>query len=107
MGDSPIFEMVVMRLMQQSGLSDQHCRQTVRVALRDAGLDPMTVTSRQMRVVCKKVLGHHLDLQNIDPKDAESICADLSDLLSSSDLPAPSQQSPESIFYRLDRDGME
>jgi hypothetical protein len=85
-------------LESRTRLSRLEARGTVRLALKDAGLDSSSVTASQMSVVVERVLPG--ELRSRDVGDADSICRDLVRSLAS--LPGgEAAETPESVFRRL------
>lgn len=73
-------------------------RGTVRLALKQAGLDPASVTPREMSVVVGKILPAELDARGVAA--SESICRELGASLAT--LPRDqAAETPESVFGRL------
>jgi hypothetical protein len=99
MADTSVFDLVCGELEQRSTLSRLEARGTVRLALKEAGLDPASVGAQQMRVVLEKVLPRELQTRRI--ADAAGICASLVQRLSGLAPEAASGQTPEAIFGRL------
>jgi hypothetical protein len=99
MGDSAAFDLVSNQLEQQSSLSRLEARGTVRLALKEAGLDPATVTVAQMTIVVQKVLSS--ELKNRGVSDAGALCEALVDRLSRLKVDSETGQTPETVFARL------
>ena len=66
MADSATFEWVCNELEQRTSLDRLEARGTVRLSLKQAGLEPGTVTTEQMKVVLEKVLPSELDSRGVD-----------------------------------------
>jgi hypothetical protein len=105
LGDSYVFEWVGNELERRTDLRRIEARGTVRLALREAGLEPRTVTAEQMRVVLKRILPAALERRRV--VDAEGLCIELAegvlDLVTRSD--ARATESAYDIFRRLGGDG--
>ncbi|HBZ69398.1 MAG TPA: hypothetical protein DEP35_06565 [Deltaproteobacteria bacterium] len=99
MGDSTIFDLVSDELEQRSSLSRLEARGTVRLALKEAGLDAATVTVEQMTVVLRKVLPRELKTRNVG--DPAGLCEALAGRLSGLKLDSKIGQTPEAVFARL------
>ena len=67
-----VFEFVCQRLEALSMLERLESRGTIRIALKDSGLEVKRLTPAQMAVVARKVLPLELTRRGID--QAESIC---------------------------------
>jgi hypothetical protein len=78
---SPLFERVCNELETRTGLSLIEARGTVRIALKEAGLEPNQVSRNQMMVVLAKVLPHELLARGIE--DGHAVCRDLEDVIKS------------------------
>ena len=100
MARSPVFEWVCDALEQRTDLERLEARGTVRIALREAGLDAAAVTTDQMRVVLDKVLAGELSARAIDDPDA--VCEQIAKGLDDAGVEAaPTEPSPEDVFRRL------
>jgi hypothetical protein len=97
--DSAAFEFVCQELEQRSSLSRLEARGTVRLALKEAGLDAAIVTVEQMTVVLREVLSHELAARGLS--DPGAICGALEESLSGVDLASDLGETPEAVFARL------
>jgi len=75
MADAAAFEWLCSELEQASALDRLEARGTVRLALKQAGLDARSVTPGQMGVVVEKVLPAELDSRGV--ADSGAICSGL------------------------------
>ena len=101
MADS-IFDLVADELEQRTDLAKLEARGTVRLALKQAGLDARSVTAEQMGVMLSKLLPHELHSRGIEA--AAGICEGIHTTLKAkhpADSAAASTESPEAIFRRL------
>jgi len=98
MADSEVFEQVCGELERATSLNRLEVRGTVRIALRDAGLDSRSVRPDQMTVVLQKVLPAALASRGI--ADGERACSAIVRALLSAPAGA-AHESPEDIFRRL------
>ncbi len=100
MADS-IFDLVADELEQRTDLAKLEARGTVRLALREAGLDARAVTPDQMKVTLERVLPKEMNTRGVE--NAEQICQASLDAVSGSSAgaAAPDSESPEAIFRRL------
>jgi hypothetical protein len=97
-----MFDRMAEQLEQLSSLNRLEARGTIRLALKQAGLNPGSVTSDQMKVVLHKVLAGELTSRGID--DAEALCERLAGDLDAAGLEAGAAcDRPEEIFQRLGR----
>lgn len=103
MAEESVFEFVAASLEQLSALDKLEARGTVRLALREAGLDARTVTLEQMRVVLARVLPGEMRARGA--KDADAICEALSTRLEEFQPSASESraESPEEVFRRLSK----
>jgi hypothetical protein len=98
MPDPTAFELACQNLEELTGLSRLEARGTMRIALKEAGLEPASVKAAELSVVARKVLPKELAARGIE--DAESICERVCSAL------AVIQESggtdtPEAVFARL------
>jgi hypothetical protein len=96
--ETPSFTLVCEKLESQTQLGRLGARGTIRLALKEAGLDAAAVTPREMIVVLEKILPAQLRIRGIS--SPESICRELGASLST--LPREEGgETPEHIFARL------
>jgi hypothetical protein len=96
--ESAAFEAACTSIEQSGALDRLAARGTIRLALKQAGLEPRTVTPAQLRVVIEKVLPGELGSRGI-AAPAE-LCARVAKSLESVDAGARGD-TPETIFARL------
>ena len=101
MADSEVFDFVCNELEQRTNLDRLEARGTLRIALKDAGLDARSVTAGQLRVVFEKVMPLELGKRGV--KDAEETCAAVIEELASAPASADEGSSGDvdGIFRRL------
>ncbi len=98
MSESRAFDHVCETLEGRTPLNRLEARGTVRLALKEAGLEPSSVSARQLSVVVERIMPGELLARGIG--DADAICRDLVHSLAA--LPsADGAETPESIFGRL------
>jgi hypothetical protein len=99
MADS-LFEFVAARLEDRTELDKLEARGTLRIALKDSGLDPRSVTSAQMAVMLTRAMPKELKARGVER--ADEICRGLATAVQAlqADLPPPAE-SPEDVFRRL------
>ncbi len=98
MNHSEAFEWTCAELESKSLLNTLEVRGTVRLALKQAGLEPRHVTPEQMRVVLERIMPGELESRAVT--DAESVCLSLVPGLSC--LAAGTEvETPEDVFKRL------
>ena len=101
MADS-IFDLVADELERRTDLAKLEARGTVRLALKEAGLDARSVTSDQMAVTLRRVLPKEIESRGIE--DAERVCEGILSALEAAHpagAATPEGDSPEAIFRRL------
>jgi hypothetical protein len=98
MADSQAFSTLCEELESSSTLDRLEARGTVRLALKQAGLEAGTVTASQLVVVVEKIMPDELRTRGID--EADSVCAQLVTSLKA--MPdEEGSESPEAVFKRL------
>jgi hypothetical protein len=98
--DSRAFDWVCDRLEAETALNRLETRGTIRLVLRQAGLEPRSVSGEQLAVAIEKLLPKELQARSI--AEAEAICRKLAEetrSLAISD--SETAESPEDIFRRL------
>ena len=98
MADSEAFERVCSQLERETSLERLEARGTVRLVLKQAGLEAGSVTSAQISVAISKLLPGELVARGIE--DAEAVCTSLVSGLSSLHEEVRGD-TPESVFQRL------
>ncbi len=95
-----VFDAVADALEARTDLDKLEARGTVRLALREAGLEARSVTAEQICVVVEKLMPAELRSRGISAP--EGVCAALCEAARrcASD-PGPGDSSPEEIFRRL------
>jgi predicted RNA methylase len=96
-----VFDFVAEQLESRSDLEKLEARGTVRIALKESGLDAQTVTAEQMLVVLEKVLPGELETRGVG--DATAACGAMAVALkeATARLAESAETSPEEIFRRL------
>ncbi len=98
MADATAFDWICAELEAHSSLDRLEARGTVRLALKDAGLEARTVTADQMKVVAERVLPKELAARGV--QDPERVCAELIPGLAQLDA-GPGVETPDAVFARL------
>lgn len=103
MAGSRIFEWACEELEKTSSLKKLEARGTIRLALKEAGLEAARVTRQQMDVVAERILPG--ELRNRGVKDADAICSALASGLRDLRLSEgdDARETPEDVFDRLSR----
>ncbi len=98
MPDSAAFEFACSQLETRTSLDRLAARGTVRIALKQAGLEARSITSEQMTVVVQKILPAELVSRGIDT--VEEICQSILGGLRSV-ATGPVSETPDAVFRRL------
>jgi hypothetical protein len=98
LADSQAFDFVCTQLEEKTSLDRLAARGTVRIALKQAGLEARTVTPEQMRVVTERVLPAELQARGI--ASFNELCSAIGRGLSQL-APSTAGETPDEIFRRL------
>ncbi len=98
MADTEAFDKVCELLEDETELSRIEARGTIRIALKQSGLNPNSVVTSQLLVVVREILPKELVSRGV--QDAEEVCATLKIGLSRLG-DSPRGETPESVFSRL------
>jgi hypothetical protein len=98
MPESAAFEFACGQLETRTSLDRLAARGTVRIALKQAGLEARTVTGQQMTVVLERVLPNELASRGVEGGDAlcTKILAGLPSVASGAQA-----DTPDAVFQRL------
>jgi hypothetical protein len=98
MADSAAFEFACSQLEARTSLDRLAARGTVRIALKQAGLEARSITADQMAVVAQKILPVELGSRGIEGVDelCQSIVAGLRNVTN-----GPVSETPDAVFKRL------
>jgi hypothetical protein len=96
--DAVAFEWVCTELERTTSLERLEARGTVRLALKEAGLEARSVTPAQMQVVVERILPKELLARGVS--DADGLCARLKEGLGAVQAGATAE-SPDVVFQRL------
>ena len=96
-----IFEFVAEQLEERTELEKLEARGTVRIALKEAGLDARSVTKEQMAVMLQRTMPPELTSRGVESGDR--ICQGLASALKDfAPIGGATQgESPEDVFRRL------
>jgi hypothetical protein len=100
--DNGIFDFTAERLQETTSLDKLAARGTVRLALKAAGLDACSVTTRQMLVVLESVLPGELAKRGVE--DGEAVCQRAGEALAVAGLSSDAGDGADraaAIFARL------
>ena len=92
------FDRVCDELETRTSLDRMQCRGTVRLALKDAGLEAARVQPREMQVVLQRVLPGALETRGVE--GAAAICEHIARGIAAL-APSAEPESPDAIFRRL------
>lgn len=98
MAESAAFDFCCSELEQRTSLDRLESRGTVRLAIKQAGLEAKTVTPDQMTVVVQKILPDELTSRGVD--DVEGVCAGLVSGLAKVQV-GDAAETPDAVFQRL------
>ena len=99
MATSTAFEWLCDELESSTDLDRLASRGTVRIALKQAGLDPNVATADQLAVVLEHVLPGELGSRGIEA--ADGICSQIAGRIPQVPAAASTHDSPEAVFQRL------
>lgn len=92
------FDHVCEGLERGTSLDRLQCRGTVRLVLKEAGLDVARVMPDEMAVVVQRLLPAALRSRGVE--DPEALCAQLARSVAALRV-APSADAPDAVFRRL------
>jgi len=96
--DDSAFDFLCDELERVTSLDRLEARGTVRIAVKQAGLDPRQATPAELAVVVEKVLSDELSTRGIE--SPESVCSALAKRVAVCRA-GESRETPEAIFARL------
>jgi hypothetical protein len=98
LADSQAFEYVCTQLEERTSLDRLAARGTVRIALKQAGLEARSVTAEQMAVVVERILRGELGSRGVEGLDA--LCVALASGVRAL-APSAAAETPDAVFQRL------
>jgi len=98
MADGAVFDFTCELLERETSLDRLEARGTVRIALKQAGLEARSVSRIQMTVIAQKILPGELSGRGIE--EADRVCSELAAGLERL-TDAPAAESPADVFQRL------
>ncbi len=98
MADSAAFDFVCGQLEELTDFDRLAARGTVRLALKQAGLEARSVSADQMKIVVEKLLPAELTARGVE--GADGICESIADGVSSVSGGAD-PETPDAVFKRL------
>ena len=101
MAADTVFEFVAEKLENATDLDRLEARGTVRLALKQAGLDAKGISTDQMTVVLEKVLPQELDARGVEQSASicEGLVRDVKGFTGAT--PSADESSPEAVFKRI------
>jgi hypothetical protein len=99
MAGSQAFEWLCEAIEAGTSLERLEARGTVRIALKEAGLEARSATPAELAVVVAKILPR--ELRNRGVGDEDAVCGRLAAGLRNLDVGAQAQDTPDAIFRRL------
>jgi len=96
-----LFDIAAEKLEGSTAMDRLAARGTLRIALKEAGLDAHKLTIQQLRAVFEKLMPKELDARGVS--DAAATCkATMDEIARSADaIGAASSASPDDVFKRL------
>jgi hypothetical protein len=96
-----LFDIAAERLEESADMDRLAARGTLRIALKEAGLDAQNLTTPQLRAVFEKLMPKELEARGVT--DAAATCkAVVDDIVSAADsAELKASSSPDEIFKRL------
>lgn len=97
-----LFEFVAAKLQDLTDLDQLEARGTLRIALKEAGLDARSATAEQFAVMLEKTMPRELEARGVS--DPEGLCAGVIGSVrgfAQSGGGTPAAESPEDVFRRL------
>jgi hypothetical protein len=94
------FDWVCSEIETHANLNRLEARGTVRLALKQAGLEPRRVAPDQLQVVITKVLAPELEARGVE--DSKAMCGEVALALASANVSTSTgSEGPEDVFGRL------
>ncbi len=97
-----VFDRAGMLLDEKTALTGPQARGTIRLALKDAGLDARDVTPQEMSVVFERLMPKRLEAQGVAADQAQSLCQEISTAVSMIQATGAAAAAA-SMFERLDQ----
>jgi hypothetical protein len=98
MADAAAFDFVCAHLEARTSLDRLAARGTIRLALKQAGLDSRSVTPEQMAVVIEKLLPAELETRGV--AESAALCTELANRTRRIEG-GPSAETPDAVLRRL------
>ena len=98
MAHTTLFDAVAQALQKLTPFDNLQARGTLRLSLKDAGLEAKTIRPAQMRVVLERLLPSELRSRGVG--DADTVCASLLAVVDVVGADAGTSDAPEDLFRR-------
>lgn len=100
MADAALFDAVAQALQKLTPFDNLQARGTLRLSLKEAGLEARSIVPAQMRVVLERVLPSELRSRGV--RDADTVCASLTTVVDAAEAAGPvaASDAPEDLFRR-------
>jgi len=99
MANSTAFDWLAQELESTTSLDRLEARGTLRLALKSGGLEPASVSGREMKVVLERIMPAEMEARGI--ADAERICSSLAGRVGEIGEGGAQPESPADVFARL------
>jgi len=99
--NSEVFNWTAERIQRRVDLTDLETRGTLRLSLKEMGLEPRTVNKSQMLVMLTRVLPGALATRKV--QGAKELCQRIALELETAELASPMLSTPEDVFRRIGR----
>ena len=96
-----LFDIAAERLEASSGMDRLEARGTLRLAVKEAGLDVQNLTIPQLQAVFEKLMPKELEARGVSDAAAtcKAVMKDIANAASAADL--ATSNSPDEVFKRL------
>ena len=101
MADSPVFDWACELIERETALSRLQARGTLRLVLGSAGLEPGTLTARQLKAIAPRLLPKELRARGV--VEIDHITEQLTQCPPAVEQSAKASIEPEDVFKRFGR----
>ncbi len=99
MSAESVFDWTCAQVEEATELNALETRGTLRIALKNAGLEAASVSADEMKILLNRVIPRELEVRAVE--NAASLCASLADRLDRQSFESASRESAEAVFARL------
>jgi len=99
MSAKSVFDWVCAELEAETELNSLESRGTIRIALKNAGLEAASVSADEMKILLHRVLPAELQARAVE--NAASLCTSLAERLGKESFESAPRESAEAVFARL------